>query len=356
MSVFKDMLKSDETLFQNEIALDYDYLPKEIKYRETQQHYIAECIKPLFQNRNGRNIIITGQPGIGKTAAIRSVLRDLENETDNIYQVYINCWKKDSFFKIITELCHQVGYTWTHNKSGEDLIHAAANTINKKSIVIVLDEADKLEDQSIIYSLLEDIHKKTIILITNDELFMVDMDDRIRSRLTPDLLKFEPYDEQETTGILAQRKEYAFFPGILDQEPFYKICKKTFELEDIRAGLFLMKEAGIIAETKSSKKILEEHTNLAISRLSEFKIKKIQELNKESQQILDLIKQNSGKTIFEIFKEYEEGGGKKTYRTFSRKIKDLQKSKLINIKELNLGFEGRTTQIFFETTLDQFTQ
>src|SRR3989344_3299120 len=324
MSLFKDILQSNETLFQNETALDYDYLPKEIKYRETQQHYIAECIKPLLQKRNGRNIIITGQPGIGKTAAIRSVLRDLENETDNIYQIYINCWKKDSFFKIITELCHQINYSWTHNKSGEDLIQVAANILNKKSVVIVLDEVDKLEDQSIIYSLLEDIHKKTIILITNDELFMADMDNRIRSRLIPDLLNFEPYNEEETTGILAQRKGYAFFPGVLNQESFYKICKKT----------------------------LEEHTNIAISKLSEFKIKKIQELNKESQQILDLIKQNSGKTVLEVFKEYEEIGGKKTYRTFSRKIKDLQKSKLINLKQLNLGYEGRTTQIFFETKLD----
>src|SRR3989344_188660 len=263
-------------------------------YFKTKQHYIAECIKPLLQKRNGRNIIITGQPGIGKTAAIRSVLRDLENETDNIYQIYINCWKKDSFFKIITELCHQINYSWTHNKSGEDLIQVAANILNKKSVVIVLDEVDKLEDQSIIYSLLEDIHKKTIILITNDELFMADMDNRIRSRLIPDLLNFEPYNEEETTGILAQRKGYAFFPGVLNQESFYKICKKTFELQDIRAGLFLMKESGIIAEAKSSKKILEEHTNIAIS-------------------------------------------------------------KLINLKELNLGYEGRTTQIFFETKLDQFS-
>lgn len=356
MSLFKDILKSDETLFQNEIALDYDYLPKEIKFRETQQAYIAECIKPLFQKRSGRNIILNGPPGIGKTAAVRSVLRELENETDDIYQVYINCWKKDSSFKIITEICHQIGYTWTHNKSGEDLIKAAANIVNKRSIVIVLDEADKLEDQSIIYSLLEDIQRKTMILITNDELFLVDMDDRIKSRLTPELLNFEPYNEKETTGILAQRKEYAFYPDVLDLESFCKIAKKTFELEDIRAGLFLMKEAGIIAEQKSSKKILEEHTDKAISRLSEFKIKKIQELNKESQQILDLIKQNSGKTIFDIFKEYEEQGGKKTYRTFSRKIRDLQKSKLINLKELNLGIEGRTTQIHFETTLDNFTQ
>ena len=118
MSLFKDILQSNETLFQNETALDYDYLPKEIKYRETQQHYIAECIKPLLQKRNGRNIIITGQPGIGKTAAIRSVLRDLANETDNIYQIYINCWKKDSFFKKMeSKTCLNIYKQHVHTRS-----------------------------------------------------------------------------------------------------------------------------------------------------------------------------------------------------------------------------------------------
>ena len=77
MSLFKDMLKDSETLFKNSIALDYDYIPKLIPYRENQQHFIANCIKPLFQNRNGRNCIVFGPPGIGKTVALRHVLQDL---------------------------------------------------------------------------------------------------------------------------------------------------------------------------------------------------------------------------------------------------------------------------------------
>ena len=37
MAIFKDMLGSDETIFRNEIALDYSYVPKVIPYREKEQ-------------------------------------------------------------------------------------------------------------------------------------------------------------------------------------------------------------------------------------------------------------------------------------------------------------------------------
>ena len=84
MGMFKDMLSSDQTLFKNTIALDYDFIPKLIPYRENEQKSIAYCIKPLFQGINGRNVLIYGAPGIGKTVACKHVLNELEEETDDI--------------------------------------------------------------------------------------------------------------------------------------------------------------------------------------------------------------------------------------------------------------------------------
>ena len=64
MGFFDENLKSSESLFINESVFDFDYLPHIIKYRENQQKYIAECIKPLFQERNGKNLLITGSTHI----------------------------------------------------------------------------------------------------------------------------------------------------------------------------------------------------------------------------------------------------------------------------------------------------
>jgi len=165
MSLFKDMLKADETLFRDEIALDYDFLPQLLPYRENEQFYLASCIKPLLQKRNGKNLLIHGPPGIGKTAATRFVLRDLENETDEVVPIYINCWKKNTTFKILMEVCNIINYRFTQNKRTDELMEEIKKILNKKSVVFVLDEIDKLEDLDFLYTILEEIYRKSIFLI-----------------------------------------------------------------------------------------------------------------------------------------------------------------------------------------------
>src|SRR3990167_5000955 len=108
MALFKDILHSDESLFKNELALDYSFLPKILPHRQEQQRYIATIIKPLLDGRNGKNLFIYGVPGIGKTVAIRHVINELGEETDEVVPIYINCWQKNSTFKILCEICEQL--------------------------------------------------------------------------------------------------------------------------------------------------------------------------------------------------------------------------------------------------------
>ena len=110
--LFNDILSSEESLFLNPQFLDTDFTPKIIKFRENEQKYVAECIKPLLQRRNGRNLFIKGSPGIGKTLSVKHVIDELQEQTDDIYCVYVNCWKKDSSFKVLTEICSCLSYSF----------------------------------------------------------------------------------------------------------------------------------------------------------------------------------------------------------------------------------------------------
>jgi orc1/cdc6 family replication initiation protein len=335
--LFNNILKSEESIFLNPQFLDYDFQPKIVKFRENQQSYIATCIKPLLQRRNGRNLIILGKPGVGKSACLRHVISELKEDFDNeINCIYVNCWKKDSSFKVISDICHQVNYKFTQNKNFDDLMNAAAEIINEKSAVFVLDEVDKLKDDDVIYSLLEDIHRRVIIMITNDNNFIANLDNRVRSRLLPDLLEFKQYNQTETKEILKSRSEYAFSPTSLENEAFEMVAKKTFELGDMRTGLFLLKQAGENAENKSSRKINVEHVNNAIETLN---LTNLDEDDKEN--LIKLIKEHSGKSKADIFKIYENKEGK-SYRTFQRKISELEKNNLIITKEIT-GSLGKET-------------
>lgn len=343
-NLFKNMLSADESLFINSEALDYDYLPKLLPYREDQQFYLANCIKPLFSKRNASNVLITGSPGIGKTAACRFVLRDLEMETDKIVPLYVNCWKKDTPHKVVLEICNQLNYRWIQNKKTHQLFKEIADILNKKAAVIVLDEIDKLEDEQVIYQLLEDIYKKTLILITNDKEWISTLDRRVYSRLLPESLEFKPYDAKETEGILKQRIEYAFVPNVWDDEAFDLIVDKAVEAKDVRAGIFLLRETGNIAEGKASKKILKEHAQAAIDRLATFKIRNSKDLTDEANYILSLIKTHPNSTTPEIY-EFYKNDYNKSYRTFFRKVKGLEESGLITMIEEHTEKGGKFSRL-----------
>ncbi|MBT7902268.1 AAA family ATPase [Candidatus Woesearchaeota archaeon] len=345
MSLFKDTLGASESLFRMEQALDYEFLPKLLPYRENEQFRMAACIKPLLQGRTGKNVFIYGAPGIGKTAAMKFVLKELEEESDDVYVIYLNCWQKNTTYKIILEICAQIDYRFTQNKKTEELFRIVKDVLNKKSVVFAFDEIDKVEDLDFLYTIIEEIFKKTIFLITNYKEWLIDADQRVKSRLIPEMIEFKQYNAQETFGILKERLGYAFVPGVWDDDAFVVAANKAGDLKDIRAGLNILRESGLTAENYSSKKITKEHVQETLTKMEEFFVKKPADLEDDMQTILAIIQDHDGKKIGDIYKVYQENGGKAIYKTFQRRIRKLSDNKYITTKTISGGSEGRTTII-----------
>ncbi len=345
MPLFNDMLGSEESLFKNEQALDFAFQPKPMKYREEQQRYMANCIKPLFQNRNGKNLFVYGIPGIGKTLACNQLIKELEETTDDIAPLYVNCWHKNTSFKVYLEICALLGYRLTQNKNGDELFRVIKEMLNKKTAVFVFDEIDKVEGFDFLYSILEGVYKKSIFLITNYKDWLSNIEERIRSRLMIDQLEFKPYNHKETEGILRQRVGYAFVPGVLDEEAFQLILRKTVEVEDIRAGLTMLKEAGLNAENRSSREITLEDADIALGRLDEYNLESSDRLGEDPKFILNIIKKNSGTKTSDLFKIYQEKGGQLSYRSFYRKVSKLADDKFISLEKKEGGVNGKTSVV-----------
>jgi len=329
--MFKDMLKHDETLFKDELVFDYEYLPRILKYRENQQQHFATCIKPLLQGRNGSNLVVVGSPGIGKTAACRFVLREMEEYSEKVVGIYVNCWKAETAYKVIVEICNQIGYKWVLNKKTDELMKEVANILNKKSVVIVLDEVDKLKEEQVVYQLLEDIYKKCLFLITNEKDFLAKLDNRIKSRLLAEILEFNPYSADEVRGILSERKELGFYENVFSENGFDLVVDKCFEMKDIRSGIHLLKISGDIAENYSRKNIEKKDIEEAIGKLDGFNSSKVI-LDEEEKEILEIIKEFNGKMFSEVFKVYQEQYSK-SERTFRRKLYKLKQANLVYSEE-----------------------
>lgn len=338
----KDFLEGNESIFLNDSALDFNFVPQVLIHRQAQQSYIGESIKLLEQNKNGRNLFIFGSPGIGKTLATRYVLKQVEENSEDILPIYINCWKHDTSYKILLEICGMINYKFIQYKATDQLMKDIKAVLNKKSIVLCLDEIDKLQDFSILYYFLEDVFKRSLIFITNEKNWITNIDARLRSRLYANNLEFKPYNYEEILDILKQRVEYAFVKNVFEKNCIEEIAKITYKINDVRAGIFLLKEAGDISESRSSKKITLEDTQKAISKLNEFKIK--DDLSEEQNEILELVKKHSGKQIKDIYNYYKKGT---SYRTFRRRLEELRDIKLITLEEKSLGAKGKITLVYF---------
>ncbi|MDD5178525.1 MAG: AAA family ATPase [Candidatus Nanoarchaeia archaeon] len=353
MGLFDDVLKDSESLFLNEIMLDFSYQPRLVRHRENQQKYIASCILPLLQKRNGKNILISGLPGVGKTVCCKHVLKELHDYEDDILIIYVNCWKKDTSYKLALDICSILGYKWTHNKRTDELFNEIRDLINKKSLVIVLDEVDKLQDYQFLYFLAEEIYRKTIFLITNEKDWFLTLEDRLKSRLILENIDFEPYSLEQTKDILRERKDLAFVKGVFSEEAFNLIVQKAYELKDIRTGLFLLRESGNLAERKALRTISLEHATIAVSQLIDYQKRDINEMEDEEKEIIELIKDNPDKTAQELLDISKKDI---SLRTLQRKLDDLSKSGII-LKEEAVSEQGAKTFIFrFGSikTLDEF--
>lgn len=355
MGIFEGLGAGNSTIIRNECALDLEWIPKILPYREAQQRHIAGCIKPLIDGRNGKNLFVYGIPGIGKTAATRTLLKDLDSETDSVIPFYINCWQKNSTFKVFIELCHQLEFRFTQNKKTEELFDILEKKINQKAAVFVFDEIDKAEELDFLYTLMEKIYKKTIILITNYPSWIEQLDARIASRLLPELLEFKEYTKDEVRNILKQRVGSALTENSCDLNAFNLIVETTTEKKDIRCGLYLLRESALAAEEEGSRKIMTGHAQSAIQKLDAFTIKKPEVLENDTKLILDIIKKSPEESrIGDLFKLYQAQNGAGSYKTFQRKIDFLSKNNFIAIKKLAGGIEGNTTLVSANRKLSEF--
>lgn len=354
-----DYLSSHQTLFSGSDALDLDYVPKLLPHRENQQRYIATAIQPLFAGRSGKNLLIRGASGIGKTSTTKRVLYDLEEVEGNVVWIYINCWKFDSTFKILTEICHSLGYKFTQSMNSTQIFAKIKEISEKKDgVVFVFDEIDKTTDNDFLYLLLEEIKKKTILLVTNDRSWGSELDNRIKSRLSPEIIEFPEYNITEIFDILRERKKYAFYEGAWEDTAFNAVAEKAAQYSDVRVGVILMKTAGEIAEAAASKKIKLEHAQQAIANTDAFKIKSSSDLTDDEKLVLGIVKENSGKNTGELFDVYTKSGGDKSMKTFTRHLQKLEAKKLLSMELTGEGFQGKSSVIKFigfEKKLVDFT-
>jgi len=365
-----------ESLFLNKKVLQSNYSPDEISHRDEQIKSIASILAPVLRLERPSNIFIYGKTGTGKTLVTKHIINEVlgivkeKNLPVNIK--YINCKLKrvaDTEYRLISHLANDLGREIpSTGLPTEDVYKIFIDLIDSKKgiLVLVLDEVDQLVKKAgdgILYNLtrlnseLKNV-ELSIIGISNDLLFMGNIDPRVKSSLSEEEMVFPPYNALQIQDILRQRSKISFRIGAVEDGVIEKCAAYAArEHGDARRALELLRVAGELAERRNNKKIAMEDLDLAEEKMEKDKVLEVIHTQPKQFQLtllslFNIFESNRDTPIFtgdvyDIYKDWCKKSGMKplTQRRISDIIAELDMLGIIHARVISKGRYGRTREI-----------
>jgi len=373
---FEKFLQQDP-LFVNKKALQGNYTPKNLPHREDQINLIAGVLAPALRMEKPSNIFIYGKTGTGKSLCINYIssylLTIAEKNNIPLKIIYLNCKLKrvaDTEYRLIAQLTREFGVEVpATGLPTEEIYKLFVKQVDKEKLllILILDEIDQLIHKTgdeILYNLTRlntelTNSEVTLIGISNDLLFVDNIDPRVKSSLSEEELVFPPYNAMQLQGILKQRAKLAFRKDVIDEGVIEKCAAYAArDHGDARRALELLRVAGEISERKNENKIKVEHIDEAEDKIERDRV--LEQVNSQPKQFkLTLYSifsvcsnNNNGHPIFtgdiyEVYKDACQSCGLKplTQRRVSDIIAELDMLGIINAKVISKGRYGRTREI-----------
>lgn len=238
------------------------HIPDSLIARDKQIEELRLCLAPALRRRKPINAWLYGKPGTGKTAVTRFVLQQLLEES-NVQGIYLNCWEYKTLFTIADKLVRDLKILFADRPDIVLKLERFQRTVGERPFVLILDEIDKPETKernAILYQL-SNIGNVGLVCICNSMHFLLSLDERIQSRLSPRQIGFHPYTSGELTIILRHRAEIGLDSNCWDTNALEKISELADG--DARMAIQTLKKSAEIAEAVSAGKISLEHINRA---------------------------------------------------------------------------------------------
>lgn len=355
-NIFSDIKNIDASIFKDEQIFYPDFSPENIFSRDAEIKELSFSLKQLTINKKANNFLIHGLPGTGKTLISKYVLNELTNYSLKVKSLYINCIQDNTRFSLLSKVVAFYGGIMPRRGLAVDELWQRITELFTKasfSPVIILDEIDKLrkEDLSVLLYDLSRFSSNnkyfTLLLITNNKSFVLDLDTRTQSSLFLKDLEFKKYTSQDLKLILRERAKYGLIDNAITEDLIgYIAGYAAVRGGDARIAIDLLYKAARESERKGnlwiSKEVLLSSSNLIDSvKINE----KISSLSKEEFKFLSSLKDNqTTKDAYSSLKEVAE-------RTKSRYLLKFEKLGFISLSPSNEG-KGNNRKITLKFNKD----
>ncbi len=287
MSLF-EIWRSGSRIFIDESKLSFEYVPSKLPHRSQQLKNLGLYFK-TFVTKPGSatvKVVLLGSIGTGKTVVAKYFGQQVEDFSRrygySIKYVHVNCHKDRTLFLIMQRVASQLEIKVPRRGfSSQELTYLIWNHLktSNKYLLLTIDEADylvKRKNTGVLYDLTrisEDIHggeyRISMIFIFRDLASLALVDDSIKSTLTHNIIKFEPYTSKQIYDILWSRivDERAIRQEAIEEDALQLISELVGYdrggMGDARLAIELLWRAGKLAEHLGECTITVEHVREA---------------------------------------------------------------------------------------------
>lgn len=288
-------------------VLEEEYIPDSLPCRDAQRKELVYCLSSLKNGIGPHDCMCYGQPGTGKTALVKSVLRQLKENTSTI-AFFVNCWENKTLNLVLDRLVEQAGLVLSEVGYASKVARLK-QWIKDRRCAVALDEVDRLQRKEIndILYTLKALGKTVIICISNSRKYVLDFDSRILSRMCFSSIDFPVYLNEELLAVLKHR--------IVDCRALYpdsysaQILDKVADLAagDARIAIQTLRNAAFKAEKKNRSKIsnqdIEEGYNLVKNLKKRYYLEKLSPHHKLLVEILREKGDISSSRLYDLYRQ-----------------------------------------------------
>ena len=310
------MYENSNSIIKDARVLEEDFIPKEVVHGSSEIKEMERSLKPIVNGDKGRNMLLFGPTGTGKTCLAKYVLEELSSYTTSVNKAYVNCWENHSNFKVLYELYSEIGSPLNVHRKGtgtQELLDKIKQIQKERNSVFILDEVDQIENDNLLYEFSQ-IPKLTLIFISNDSTVFYKSDPRVRSRLQDrNEIEFSDYNNDEVLDILSDRAEWGLLPDTIDKSRLRKISVSANG--DARKAITALRVAANLAESEDEEEIKKEYIEEALPKAKqEEKERSVSSLNRHQKVLYEIIEEKGEISASDLYEVYEERAEDKVVR------------------------------------------
>jgi orc1/cdc6 family replication initiation protein len=306
-------------MITNARVLRPKFVPQDVVHRDAEVSHMSSALRPIINGKPAETALLCGPSGAGKTCIARFTVHRLRENALNVERQYVNCWEDNTRFKTLYRLLEGLNRAFdVHRQSTpKDELLERLRAYEGPPYVVILDEADQLEDTGVLYDLYR-IPGLTMVLIANqeEELFSR-FDDRLVSRLqTCTRVRFEKYDLGELVSILEDRVRWGLRDGIVTTDQLETIADAA--AGDARVAIGILCTAARRTKQQDTETISDDTITEAVPEAkAEIKQKNTEKLTPDQQ------------TLYEIIVEHGDIGSGELYDRYRNRVSEPKTKRMV---------------------------